>query len=34
MKKFLKALLTIVSIITIIVSLNFITLNNKVYPDV
>ena len=34
MKKFLKVLLTIVSIITIIVSLNFITLNNKVYADV
>lgn len=34
MKKFLKVLLTIVSIITIIFSLNFITFNDKVYADV
>ena len=34
MKKFLKVLITIISILTIIIGINFMTANDKVYADV
>ena len=34
MKKFLKILITIISILTIIIGINFMTANDKVYADV